>query len=276
MAPSHRPLPRRWPARSAWFGLLLALTPLPAGAQTATLVFPDVCNDPKGVFDYFWARQTLNADDLFLFKNETTISQVNTTKPFDSYPTILVIAHGNADEVGDFPKRAVVTRIHAAHPSAPDTVRFFSCNAAEGTGTVLQLLDNAYKGRVQRLFGSTSPCALTGNGSIVLDQAQYRGSPDQPNPGLSDALVANIKTEWSKGNYNGTGQSYKQNCRAILDGNLADLPTFMSNAFNHFANAPIAPDTDPRLFQNYRQLIQLNAGGTAPLECGAATGKACP
>src|SRR5262249_13540283 len=152
MAPSRCPSPHIRPARSAWFGLLLALAPVPGVAQTATLVFPDVCDDPKGVFDYYWAQAKFNAADLFLFKDTNPISPISAAQAFDKYLTIHVVAHGNANSVGGFAKADVATQIKAAHPTTtPDTVRFYSCSAAEGTGTVLKLLNDKYNSAVQRL-----------------------------------------------------------------------------------------------------------------------------
>jgi hypothetical protein len=270
MAPSHRPSSRPRSTRSAWFGLLLALAPVPGVAQTATLVFPDVCGDPSNVFDYYWAQGKLGAKDLFLFKDKNTISPISAAQGFDKYPTILVVAHGNADEVDGFAKADVASRIKAAHPTSPDTVRFFTCNAAAGPGSVLKLLNDSYGGAVQRLFGTTTltGCALTGNGSSDLTKAEYRGSPTISDPTLFNTIVANITKEWTTGDYKGTGKSYKDFCKTLLDGNLPGVPAFMQDVFDYFSKA--------KLSDNYLELIKLNTGGTAPLECGKATGKACP
>lgn len=237
------------------------LLPLPAAAQTASLVFEDVCDDPSATFDVFWGQAVYDAAGLFLFRSDDTIVPVQAEGGFDAQRTLLVIAHGSPDEVGDVPKERVATAIRAAHPGVPEAAHFLSCSAAEGENTVLKLLNAEYGDAVPLLTGATSSCALTGSGSRDLAAAVYRGSPVPSDPGRYAAVLEAILEAWGS-------EGFASDCATLLADDLSQLPGFMQRVRERFSQ----PGTDT----DYLELIALNRGGTEPLACGLSTSRPCP
>lgn len=259
MTPSS--LPPRRPRGLPLLALLAALLPLPAAAQTAALVFEDVCEDPSATFDVFWGRAVHGAADLFLFRSDDSIVPVQAEQGFDAQQTLLVIAHGSPEEVDGIPKQRVAAAIAAAHPDVPGAVHFLSCSAAEGENTVLRQLNDRYDGAVPLLTGATSSCALTGNGNRDLAAAVYCGSPQPSDPERYDTVQEAIMAAWGS-------EGFASGCATILAGELAGLPAFMERAYERFSQE--GADTD------YLELIALNQGGDPPLECGTSTSERCP
>jgi hypothetical protein len=242
-----------------------------AWAVSATLVLPDVCEDPAAVFDHQWAVAKHGSQALFYMQADGSVREItNAGRTFNNYDTIYIAAHGGADYVGRFTFNDFATHFEAAHTNLPVELFFAVCGSAQGPDSLLKAVNDEYGGNIHKLSGGVTACALTGNGNPALANAEYRIDvvrSNTENEDLYNAILDNIGDKWAD-HYPMSAQSYLQVCSGYATPfNQANMASFATTVFQQFSQPP--GDGVREHSTNYLDLIELNTGGNALAGCGA-------
>lgn len=248
-------------------------------AGTATIVMPDLCDDPAAVFDYEWSKAKHGSSALFYMDATGTVSEITAVgNALDTYDKVYVAAHGGATTVGGVLYDNFVTYLKAAHASTPTEIFLAVCGSGKGPDSLLKKISTKYGDDITKLSGGITDCALTGNGDATLANAEYRVSTAQSDPTLYGKVIVNIETKWAA-DYPGSLITYNAECKArTAPFDQATTLQFVNKVFAEFSTAPISGIADEST--NYLDLIKLNKDGNAMAACGknpSGTGVvACP
>ena len=258
-------------ALAAALGLLataLLTTASPAHADTATLVMKDVCEDPAAAFDYEWSRVKHGSSALFFMASDGTVSKVTAdADDFDSYDTLYVAAHGGSDNIGGMSHGDFATNLKAAHDTEPAEMFFAVCSAAKGDNSLLKKVNAEYDDAIKKLSGGESACALVGDGSTNLNDADYLIDVGKSDGDLYDTVLDNIVTKWGQA-FPDSEDSYQTVCEGRINPfNRANVEAFVTTALEQFSQDP--ESGDPEDSENYLDLVKLNDSGNALTVCGA-------
>ncbi|MBL4615844.1 MAG: hypothetical protein JKY27_13370 [Magnetovibrio sp.] len=240
-----------------------------AFAASATLVMPDLCDDPSAVFDHEWATAKNQSEALFYMQADGTISAVTANAgAFNNYDTVYVAGHGGDDFVGGFTFAEFSDNFEAAHNNLPDEVFFAVCSAANGPNSLLKALNDQYGGNINTLYGGVSACALVGYGDPTLANAEYLINVTQSDANLYATIIDNITQKWA-GAYPQSQNTYNQVCQARVDPfDQGEVDDFVDTVYTQFSQPPQSGNDEDST--NYLDLVSLNNGGDALFVCGAS------
>jgi hypothetical protein len=160
--------------------------------------------------------------------------------------------------------------LQAAHNTTPTEIFASSCSGAVGPNGLLHTINDAYNNAITKLSGSTAACALTGNGNQALANAAYRSGAvraNNPDNVLYSTIVNNISAKWTNALYPNTNNTYQAECQnTVANLNNGGLPAFIATVLNDFSQPPL--NNVAANSTNYLDLVRLNTGGNAFLECG--------
>ncbi len=269
----HR-LPRVHRGRPGFvLGLVLIVAALVAPdegrADPATLILPDVCDDPAAVFDHQWAKDKFGASDLFFMANDGSVVRVSEGDgDFNSYEDLYVFAHGASNSIGGMTYANFVGWLKTAHSEIPKSVFFGVCGSATKPNSLLEKTYDIYDKKVDTLTGSDGACALTGDGDRDLRNAEYHVGVVRANKEDQkeySQIIKNIDAKWNGVVYPGTTKVYKIYCQAVLTNfDAGTLRAFMATVKTQFSQ----PNTDPKASTDYLELVVLNTDGQELSSCG--------
>ncbi len=257
----------RWAVCAAVLSALsVASTPAEAAGK-ATLVRPDICEDPSQVFDYEWTKAKYGSNTLFYMDAAGTVSAVTDgASAFDTYDTIYVAAHGGTATIGGSTYDNFISYFSAAHASVPKEVFFAVCGAGKGPDNLLKKISAKYGGNINKLIGGVASCALTGNGDKTLANAEYRIFVGNSDPVAYEEIIKNITAKWA-GNFPGSTDSYETVCKArIVPFDRAKVKGFVDTVFVEFSKDPVSGKIEDS--SNYHDLIKLNMDSRGMTVCG--------
>ncbi|ADZ69216.1 hypothetical protein [Polymorphum gilvum] len=263
--------------KTTCLALVLSILPAAAGAQTATLVMADLCEDPSAAFDWEWSRVKHGSAALYFMKADGSVAAItDTPAAFDGFPTLYIAAHGGQDVIDGFNHDTFAANLKAAHPATPTEVFFAVCGSGAGPDSLLKKTNAQYADAIRKLSGGVTGCALVGNGSTDLANADYLIDVTHSDDQLYQDIIDNIEQKWS-GPYPASVQSYAEVCNVRTDPfDRASVEDFVNTVLQEFSQP--APQGHPEESTNYLDLVAVNDGGNPLTICGAdpAGGGAVP
>lgn len=247
--------------KAAAFGIMATLAPVTAMADSAAILFPDMCGDPSAIFDYKWSVATGASPNLFLYEPGASIAKVSSKVDLDAAKTVFLFAHGcEQGSIGRVAAADVATQLATDHKSTPDVIFVGSCYGA----AALKAINAKYKDAVPKLFGSKDPARLTGNGSADLSKAVYKSGSKETDTKLYNQIIKNIMADWDGSVYK-DGKTYAKYCEDLRTAkDKSAMPGFIEDVVKRYSSGNM----------NYLDLVKLNAGGDDFTQCGGKT--ACP
>lgn len=265
--------------------LATALVALPgaAWAAGAALMTSSICLNQRDAFDAIWFQEKFGVENRFFMKDDGVVVNIQPQGPdFDEFSGIYVTAHGSEDEsITPFTYAKFVEHFVNAHPSPPSEVYLSTCFSAkarevDGSTSLLNQLAVAYPGQepsgtsIDLLSGPEQVCALTGNGSPVLEDAEDTSAPGTSDPNRRKEIIATLIHQWKGGDgvvFPGTQLSFQKYCEERVRAMPQDtLTNFIEK-------------TDAQFGKVYRELISLNEEGDLFTTCGKSVDGApirCP
>ncbi len=259
-------------------------------AASATLIMPDICDNPVTAVNTEWAKLKYGSNAVFYMDTTGAVAEItSTSSTLDSFDTVYVVAHGNATHAGGVTHANFATYFKSAHASTPDEVFFVVCGAANASGgtsgSLMKQLNAKYSGNIKKLSGGASGCSLTPNGTPILAKAEFKDAVTRSQNTLFGDIKNNIMGLWDPAS-SGSSYNYKTMCKMVTGQsssstfNKTSVVSFIAKVNTDFASSA-SSGTILKSSTSYLDLIQLNDGSSNLTVCGkdtdgAGTTVTCP